>query len=101
MKNMSIEKLKNKLQNNQVIACNVESTNLKTLAYTPDTKVLTILFNKKVIYQYENVNKEVVLKFLEAQEKQESLGKVFRENILNKFPYSRLNPNGSIQYTSI
>lgn len=96
----TLQTLKQKLAKNEVITIPVNSTNLAMWAYTPYNKVLTVLFNKKSVYQYENVQKDVVYKLLEVSRNGESVGKKFRELILNKYSFSKLKPNGEIAYTS-
>ena len=94
---MDKQDLINRLNNNQTLVATVNSTNLATWAYTPQSKVLTILFNRKNIYQYENVEKDVVLELINA----ESVGKCFHKYIKGNYQFSRLNEDGSIKYTSV
>lgn len=91
---MNKQELIKRLENNQTLVATVNSTNLATWAYTPESKVLTILFNKTNIYQYENVGKDVILELINA----ESAGKCFHKHIRGKYQFSRLNPDGSIAY---
>lgn len=95
----TINTLRRRLANNEVISVAVNSTNLATWAYSPKTQVMTILFNRTNIYQYENVPVEVAYKMLDVLEKNQSTGKAFRALILNQYRFSRLNPDGSIEYT--
>lgn len=63
------------------------SSNISTWAYSPQSKVLTILFKKGYTYRYYNVDKKNILKLLNVK----STGKEFMKNIYGKFKYERLN----------
>lgn len=91
-----LELLEQEIKSGGNVVVTVDSTNISTWAYS-SSKVLTILFKKGVIYQYENVPKEVPLQLLNAQ----SIGKMFHTSIKNKYKFSRLNMDGSIAYTGV
>lgn len=82
--------LKNKILNNEIVIVPVESSNISTWAYNPITQVMTVLFKKGTIYKYYNVGKDTALRFTEC----ESVGKQFRESIMDKFTYTRLKADG-------
>ena len=88
MKN--IQDLKAKLSRNEIIVVPVNSSNLATWSYNPIKQVLTILFNRHTIYQYTDVDKNIIFQLLSAQEKNESVGKAFRNLILDKYCYTKI-----------
>lgn len=86
--------LKNKILNNEIVTVPVQSSNISTWSYNPITQVMTVLFKKGTIYKYYNVDKKTALKFVDC----ESVGKQFRESIMDKFTYTRLNAYGHLDY---
>lgn len=86
--------LKRKILNNEIVTVPVQSSNISTWSYNPTTLVMTILFKKGTIYKYYNVGKNTALKFTEC----ESVGKQFRESIMDKFTYTRLKADGHLDY---
>lgn len=75
--------LMNKLSNNEVVTTAVNSSNLATWSYNPLNKELTVLFNRGSVYRYSGVDKDTVVRLLNA----ESVGKEFRKSIMGKFEY--------------
>jgi len=86
--------LKKRILNNEIVIVPVESSNISTWAYNPISKVMTILFKKGTTYKYNNVDKKTALKFVNC----ESVGKQFRESLMDKFSYTRLKADGNIDY---
>lgn len=96
----TIASLKQDLLNNEVITVNVKgSTNITMYSYNPNTEVLSILFKKGTLYKYNNVGKDVVLKFLNTSMINGSIGQTFRRNVLNKYTYTRFDDMGAEKYT--
>ena len=91
---MNIKRILEQLKNNKTVAVTVNSSNIATICYTPQNKTLSILFNRKTVYQYSKVPVEVFLTLIQA----ESVGKAFQELILNKYDFKRLANDGSIAY---
>jgi hypothetical protein len=63
----------------------VQSSNLATVGYDPQTEILEIEFQNGMIYQYFNVSPGVYDEFRTAS----SLGRYFNAMIRNKYPTSR------------
>ena len=65
----------------------VDSSAIFSISYDFRTKKLLVAFNKKGLYSYNNVPDEVYyqLKF------SDSIGKTFRNLILNKYSFTRLS----------
>ena len=59
----------------------VKSSNIKSIGYDIETKVLELEFNNNAVYCYLNVDLRTIVKFIFT----ESLGKYFIANIKNKF----------------
>lgn len=96
----SIQCLKQDLLQNEIITVSVKnSTNLSAYSYNPKTKIFSILFKKGTLYKYQNVNKEVVYRFLNTSMANGSIGKCFRENIMDKYTYTRFDNMGNNKYT--
>jgi len=64
----------------------VESSNLASVGYDADNKILEIEFNHGGIYQYFDVPKEVFEDLLKAP----SHGKYFVHNIKDEYEYDRI-----------
>ena len=65
----------------------VESSNLVSVAYDVDEKILEIEFHTGGIYQYKGVPKSVYEGLMSA----ESKGKYFHKNIKNSgYPYTKV-----------
>ena len=86
--------LKRKILNNEIVTVPVQSSNISTWSYNPITQAMTVLFKKGTIYKYNNVDKKTALKFVNC----ESVGKQFRESLMDKFSYTRLKADGNIDY---
>lgn len=86
--------LKKRILNNEIVVVPVQSSNISTWAYNPISKVMTILFKKGTTYKYSNVDKKTALKFVNC----ESVGKQFRESLMDKFSYTRLKADGNMDY---
>ena len=91
---MNLEYILSELNSGRPIVIPVKSSNLTTLSYNPFTKQLTVLFSRGTIYKYDNVDIDIVVKLLMS----ESLGKFFNQNIVNKYNFTRLHKDGSINY---
>lgn len=65
----------------------VNSSNLESVGYDPQTRVLEIEFKDHSIYQYQNVPQSVHKELMEA----ESHGKYFAKFIRNVYQYMRVN----------
>ena len=77
--------LKARLLRNEVVSSAVKSSNLSTWSYNPNISELTILFGRGTTYKYKNVNKDTIVKLINA----ESVGKEFRNSIMGKFEYKK------------
>jgi hypothetical protein len=55
----------------------IESSNIKSLGYDPETETLEVEFNSGQIYQYEGVNGDLHQNLINA----ESVGSFFHSNI--------------------
>ena len=64
----------------------VNSSNLASVGYDPDNKVLEIEFNSGSLCEYYNVPKEEYLNLMNSN----SLGKYFMANIRNEFEYRKI-----------
>ena len=76
---------KARLLRNEIVSSAVNSSNLSTWSYNPGMSELTILFNRGTTYRYKNVDTDTVLKLIDA----ESVGKEFRNSIMDKFEYKK------------
>lgn len=85
-----------KLAKGEVIALAVESSNLSAWSYNPSTQVLTILFNKKTIYKYKNVDNKTAFQLLRTHFRGESVGKKFHELIYGRYEYTKINQNDMV-----
>ncbi len=65
----------------------VSSTNIESVGYDEDKKMLEILFRGSGVYAYFDVSKKVYQELVSA----DSVGKYFHQNILNKFKYEKVN----------
>lgn len=77
--------LKARLLRNEVVSSAVKSSNLSTWSYNPNISELTILFGRGTTYKYKNVDKNTIVKLINA----ESVGKEFRNSIMGKFEYKK------------
>ena len=91
---MNLEYILSELNSGRPVVIPVKSSNLTTLSYNPFTKQLTVLFSRGTIYKYDNVDIDIVVKLLMS----DSLGKFFNQNIINKYNFTRLHKDGSINY---
>lgn len=65
---------------------NVVSSDIKSVGYDSETRVLEIEFNTGNIYNYYDVPPNVYIELLEASSK----GSYFHENIINIYRYSKI-----------
>ena len=71
----------------------IQSSNLKSVGYDTDKKILEVEFQGGGIYQYDKVSQIVFEEFMTA----ESKGRYFHANIKNKFAHTRVDkPNSEI-----
>ena len=91
---MNLEYILSELNSGRPVVIPVKSSNLTTLSENPFPKQLTVLFSRGTIYKYDNVDIDIVVKLLMS----ESLGKFFNQNIVNKYNFTRLHKDGSINY---
>ena len=68
----------------------VKSSNIKSVGYNMEKKILELEFNSNAIYHYKDVDTRTVVGFIFA----ESLGKYFSSNIKGKFEYVKGEYNG-------
>lgn len=59
----------------------VRSSNIQSIGYDDDSRVLEVEFNSGGIYQYSHVNKEVYLRLMKVSSK----GTFFAENIKDNY----------------
>jgi hypothetical protein len=64
----------------------VESSSIESLGYDFDTRTLEIEFKRGAIYQYKNVESDILIKLIFA----ESIGKYFAQYIKNSYEYSEV-----------
>ena len=67
----------------------VESSNLRSVGYDPETETLEVEFESDAVYTYDNVPEEEFENLMEA----ESHGSYFYWNIRMDFPYERIASN--------
>ena len=84
-KKMDRATLKTRLLRNEVVSSAVNSSNLSTWSYNPNISELTILFGRGTTYRYKNVDRDTIIKLINA----ESVGKEFRKSIMGKFEYKK------------
>ena len=59
----------------------ISSSNIKSIGYNVEYKILEIEFHSKAVYGYLNVDSKTVVELLLA----DSVGKYFASNVKNKF----------------
>ena len=64
----------------------INSSNLKHASYDTSTKILTITFNNRSIYEYYDIPWELFTKFRMS----DSQGKFFSTNISRNYKYKKL-----------
>lgn len=64
----------------------VDSSNLTTVEYDPDTLVLRVSFKNGGMYEYEGVLQEVVDEMMAA----DSQGSYFYKNVRMNYPYTKI-----------
>ena len=64
----------------------VNSRDLKSVGYDPDTRILEIEFNNGGVYQYANVPSSVYTGLITAS----SHGSFLHKNVRNKYSYVKL-----------
>ena len=64
----------------------VRSTNLRSIGYDPDARVLEIEFHSGSIYQYINVPEQVYLALMNAVSK----GSYFSDHIKERYKFKRI-----------
>lgn len=64
----------------------VKSSNLKSVGYDHDRRLLEIEFINGAVYEYKGVPSEIYVQFMEAY----SLGSFFHEFIRDKYPCNRV-----------
>ena len=77
--------LKARLLRNEIVSSAVNSSNLSTWSYNPNISELTILFGRGTTYRYKNVDRDTIVKLINAK----SVGKEFRKSIMGKFEYKK------------
>jgi hypothetical protein len=63
----------------------VDSSNVKSIAYHDQTETLCVLFNNGGLYSYSQVDQEVYVSLVHA----ESVGRYLNNAIKGVFPYQR------------
>jgi hypothetical protein len=64
----------------------VDSSDLKSVGYDPDTMILEIEFNSGGVYQYKQVPSRIHAGLMSAS----SHGSYFHANIRNRYAYTRI-----------
>jgi len=64
----------------------VSSSNIRSIGYESESKILEIEFNSGSIYQYYKVPEEIYQNLMNAG----SHGRYFRQNIKNTYAYTRI-----------
>lgn len=65
----------------------VNSTDISSVGYSPDSRTLEIEFNSGGIYQYFNVPENIYKALMNAS----SHGKYFNQNIRDIYQFSKIN----------
>lgn len=65
----------------------VQSTNITSIGYDPETNTLEVEFKDHHIYQYYSVPEELYKQLLTAHSK----GRYLNENIVNHYKYRKAN----------
>ncbi len=71
----------------------VKSSNIKTIGYNQEHKLVRVEFNNGGIYDYKEVPQEIFEEF----KKSESVGSYFSKNIRNNYKCLKVGTNGVIQ----
>lgn len=85
-----LKKIRQKLLQDKVIVVKPNSTNISTYSYNPKTKKMVVIFSRGQIYTYNNVDINTILNLLSVQENEQSVGRAFKENVVNKFSYQKI-----------
>jgi len=64
---------------------NVKSSQIKSIGYDKDEKILEIEFKKGTVYQYSDIYYEVYMELITAK----SVGSFFMRNINKKYKYEK------------
>lgn len=86
-----LKNLKDKFQSGETVTVKVNSSNLSIINYDPVSRDLRILFKKGTLYKYYNVDVGIALKLFKAHFSNQSVGKEFRKNVLDKFCFTKYN----------
>jgi hypothetical protein len=65
----------------------ISSSNIKSVGYDKQTRILEVEFNNNQVYQYYDVEDRVFSELMSA----ESKGKYFYENIRKNYSYFKVN----------
>lgn len=71
----------------EMLRQSVESSNLQSVGYDPETQVLEIAFHNGGVYQYLNVPAEQYHALMGAA----SLGSEFHQRIRDRYPFRRID----------
>jgi hypothetical protein len=74
-------------QSTASVRTGVKSSLVKSIGYTPNTKLLEIEFLNGELFQYSNIVVDTYLRFMAS----ESYSKFFKENIKDQYPGKKLN----------
>ena len=66
---------------------NVKSSQIKSIGYDKDEKILEIEFKKGTVYQYSDIYHEVYMELITAK----SVGSFFMRNINKKYEYKKVS----------
>lgn len=82
-----------KVENLQIIRNSVVSSNVKSIGYSYERKVLEIEFNNEQVYQYS----EVPVEIFNALSESDSKGAFIAKNIKGKFEFRALVPKEQLR----
>lgn len=72
----------------------VESSNVESVGYVPDTRVLSVKFRgRPTIYRYQGVPPEIVEQFMNADSK----GRFMRLAVIGKFTVEKAEPASFVE----
>ena len=68
----------------------IQSSNIESVGYDPETKILEITFNNKSIYQYNEVPKSIYDSLMKTNKEGGSVGRYFLANVKGVYEFSRI-----------
>lgn len=75
----------------------VKSTNIRSIDYEEDKRELTIVFTNNNKYKYLDVNNEVFVRFQDAVERDDSVGRLFNTLVKGKYNYVKIEEKKDVE----